>query len=415
MKNISKFTSALLETATIMTVAIIFPYYTAGAILEQSETPRLVTIIDGKNIPGDFGNAAWETYQNTVTDWGDNKILAMYLMTNDTHLLIGIPGYIENNSLVVFLDVNKDTGSNAIPAGLSWPERVKGMAGMRFDDTFTPDKAVSVGINEGRTEGWVHLENIVDDSTLFLGTMTGINTDGCSVTNGGILVGATINDPPVDTSKGIEIALGYDSIGNNTRTVSVMAIIANLGGDWASNQALPPAGGNYNWVSGPAYNHNASLVPGYQFITIVLPPVRNNDESPHIATNALVFPAAGSVMHKNQTTNVLWNPLGITDDNDGNDLTISKISILESGGLSEISIVATNILNNTGTVKIFVPDDLSYSEKYYMQFEVVNSSSLTNNRIFYDNSFTVIPEPNFCLLQELFILILVCRVNKNKM
>lgn len=125
-------------------------------------------VIDGNNITGDFANASWKTYQDTFTDWGDNKIQALYVMPNDTHLLFGIPGYVDNNSVVVLLDVNPETGSNAIPAGLTQPERVKGMAGMRFDQSFTPDQAVSLGINGGRTEGWPHLENIVGDSTRYL-------------------------------------------------------------------------------------------------------------------------------------------------------------------------------------------------------------------------------------------------------
>ncbi len=232
-------------------------------------------VIDGNNITGDFANASWVYYQDNFSAWGENKIQAIYVMTNDTHLLIGIPGYVNNNSIVVLMDVNPDTGSNAIPAGLTQPERVKGMAGMRFDDAFAPDQAVSLGVNDGRTQGYPHLENIVGNATRYLGLMTGLELNGGVVTNGETIVGALMITPPdtvTDAFEGIEVALSYEDINNTTPTVGVMVVLANMGGDWANNQTLPPTGGDTNyWISSPSADHNASLIPGDQYFTIILP------------------------------------------------------------------------------------------------------------------------------------------------
>jgi hypothetical protein len=266
-------------------------------------------IIDGDNITGDFANATWVTYQNTFTDWGDNKIQSMYLMTNDTHLLIGVPGYVDNNCIVVFLDVDPSTGTNVIPSGLTQPERVKGMAGMTLDTEFSLDKAVSLGVSGGRTDGWPHFENIVLDTTLYLGSMSGLNTGGAVVTNGDFIVGGTMIVPPdtvTDAYEGVEIAIGYNDIGNNTPTVRVMTIVANLGGDWAANQTLPGTdGATSNWVSSESSQHNAALVPGDQFLTIVLPTAQTATVFTTSATKdkGLGFAVSSMVEFKSSATN----------------------------------------------------------------------------------------------------------------
>ena len=48
---------------------------------------------------------------------------------------------------------------------------------------------------------------------------------------------------------------------------------------------------------------------------------------PQISTNALVFPSANSVIFALSPTNIFWNAEKITDDIDGTNLTISKITL----------------------------------------------------------------------------------------
>ncbi len=244
-------------------------------------TAQAITI-DGQNITGDFANATWSTFQNVADDWGgNNHVMAMYVETNDTHLMIGLPGYVNNNSIVIFIDGNDGTGANVIPAGLTGPERVKGMAGMTFDTAFTPDRAVSLGVNDGGSVAWPHQENIVGNSTAYMGELANPRTTGGVVSNGNTILAAYMPLPlsleETNTAPdGIELALAFEDIGNNSPTVRLMAIVANLGGDWANNQSLAPSGGDTNWQSSVSSAHNAANVPGLQYIEIMLPTADTN-------------------------------------------------------------------------------------------------------------------------------------------
>jgi len=52
-----------------------------------------------------------------------------------------------------------------------------------------------------------------------------------------------------------------------------------------------------------------------------------SESAPQIATNALVFPKANSIIFASTTTNIIWDVEGITDDIDGTNLTITKIDL----------------------------------------------------------------------------------------
>lgn len=238
--------------------------------------------IDGKNITGDFANASWATYQNVASDWGaGSEIMAMYVMTNGTHLLVGVPCYLANSDgrcLVLFIDGNPATGSNVL-SGITACERTKNMNGMSFDPGFTPDRAVSLGVNGGASagsEGYPHLESIVGNQTEYQGLMTDLTGAGAALATNGRSFGAFIPGPwPLDMTNtadtGIEFAIPYTDLLNSSPTVNLMAISANLGGDWAPNQTLAPSGGNSNWASSVSSAHHADLVPGLQYISVIIP------------------------------------------------------------------------------------------------------------------------------------------------
>ncbi len=115
---------------------------------------------------------------------------------------------------------------------------------------------------------------------------------------------------------------------------------------------------------------------------------------PQIATNALIFPSAGATILAPFPTNIIWNFEKITDFIDGTNVTITKISVHISETTNEVSIVTNNIENLLGEIPWFVPENLIGSDtNYVLKFEVVDSSLLTNSRIFWDNKFTIIPEP----------------------
>ena len=98
-------------------------------------------------------------------------------------------------------DTDPSTGSNAIPAGLTQPERVKGMAAMKFDTVFTPDKAISLGINSGRTEVSIFdpFQLIVNERFGEAGDVIAFNDNNTAAT-------------PADATTGFECYLDYDTI-----------------------------------------------------------------------------------------------------------------------------------------------------------------------------------------------------------
>ncbi len=250
------------------------------SILLFSSSAFAITI-DGQNITGDFANATWKVYQDVADDWGgDDNIVAMYIETNDTHLLVGIPGIVNDNAVGLLLDLNADTGSNVMPSGLTMPDSIcAGMAGMSFDTDFTPDLAVALRTADKSSDdsAWPALENINADIRTYLGTLPDIREFGSTVTNGDTIVGALMGfvsflGETNTFSEGLELAISYDDMNNNSPTVRVMSLVCNNGGDWANNQTLPPTNGDTNnWVSSPSVDHHAELVPGNQYITIVFP------------------------------------------------------------------------------------------------------------------------------------------------
>ena len=242
-------------------------------------------VFDGMNITGDFANAAWKTYQDVDGDWGtDDAIVAMYINTNETHLLIGVAGIVNDNALGILIDGNPGTGSNVMPSGLTMPDSIcAGMAGMSFDTNFTPDMALVLRTPDqaSNSNGWPAIENIVADSRTWLGLLNDIRSFGSVVTNGNTIFSAFMElDPFLSEtntfSDGVELAISYADLNNSSPTVRVMAVITGNDGSWANNQTLPTSGGNSNWVSNASTNHHANLVPGNQYLTIILPTFDTN-------------------------------------------------------------------------------------------------------------------------------------------
>ena len=84
--------------------------------------------------------------------------------------------------------------------------------------------------------------------------------------------------------------------------------------------------------------------------------------------------------------------------------TITKIDLHYADTTNFILEVTNNIANTLGEIEWYVPPGTWSGEtNYVLKFEVVNSSSLTNSGIFWDNKFTIVPEP--CYL--LFIILLI--------
>ncbi len=135
------------------------------------------------------------------------------------------------------------------------------------------------------------------------------------------------------------------------------------------------------------------------------------ESEPHIATNALIFPFknsppvlggvleewggenSGAVLLAPFPTNIIWDTEKITDDLDGTNLTITKITVHLAETTNEVATVTNDVSNLLGEISWLVPENLIAGDtNYVIKFEVVDSSSLTNSRIFWDNEFTIVPE-----------------------
>ena len=113
---------------------------------------------------------------------------------------------------------------------------------------------------------------------------------------------------------------------------------------------------------------------------------------PQIAADALLIPAAGSEFLESSFTSIVWRVSGITDDFDGTNVTITEITVLSADTTSKVATIVRDIQNILGQTDWYVPSSLP-DANYYLRFEVVDSCSFTNSRIFFDNPFIIVPEP----------------------
>ena len=113
-------------------------------------------------------------------------------------------------------------------------------------------------------------------------------------------------------------------------------------------------------------------------------------------------------------TNIIWDIEKITDDIDDTNLIISKISVYLAETTNEVGIITNDVSNLLGEIPWLVPENLIGNEtNYVLRFEVANSLSLTNSRIFWYNKFTVVPEPGFYLIFMIYQLLFIILKREN--
>ena len=119
---------------------------------------------------------------------------------------------------------------------------------------------------------------------------------------------------------------------------------------------------------------------------------------PQIATNALIFPAKNSIIFASTSTNIIWDAERITDDVDGTNLNITLITLHYADTTNFILEITNNIANVPGKIEMNIPDgNWDGLTNYVLKFEVVDSLSLTNSSILWDNVFAIVPEPCYLL------------------
>lgn len=256
-------------------------------------------VIDGRNIPTDFGApAATQRFQTGFGDdvsgdqFGSGSEMDQLFVTNDAQFLyIGITGNLENNgnSAMIFIDVDGPlSGANTLvtsdfgipipglPRYLSGNAGEQGLSDLTFDAGFAADFVV--GWSGGSPVGsqtrnyylvnWTELDP-ADGGVNHTNTIAGMITSGNPTASGpngtlgsflstgstGILAaidnanvdgvedgfppGLAANDP-AGASTGIEIAIPLTLLGVSAGdSVCVMSVVSSPNG-FLSNQMLPP-------------------------------------------------------------------------------------------------------------------------------------------------------------------------------
>lgn len=131
---------------------------------------------------------------------------------------------------------------------------------------------------------------------------------------------------------------------------------------------------------------------------------------PQIASNALIFPLPGAVLSAPMPTNIIWWVNGITDDEDGTNVSISCISVHVSNTLAQVAVVTNTIDNLAGVCGWQVPESLAGGgTTYVVRFEVTDSSGLTNSMVFNGNAFTIVPEGVSAIMASLALVSVTLR------
>lgn len=304
------------------------------------------------------------------------------------------------------------TNNIAVAGMLSWSNSLNGSHGTTgpfIPGTFAAWSIAVIPLDVGNNIITVSSSNFWNDTS----------TDTIIITRGGIGTGT----PQLAVTSDV-ISVVYSVTAVSVSGTNNMHVAGNI--DWAHTEAA--TSGIVNRTSGSnAWSAAVTVLEGNNTVSVrgtnalgiaaqdsvVIIRQSVTEAAPQIATNALVFPGQDSVLSVIAPTNITWLVEGITDDIDGTNLTITMISVHVSNTLVEVSRVTNDIANTAGSLSWIIPPNLvPVQSTLVIRFEVVDSTTLTNSRIFYDNPFTVIPEPgsvifNFILVS--FMIYLRCK------
>ena len=118
-----------------------------------------------------------------------------------------------------------------------------------------------------------------------------------------------------------------------------------------------------------------------------------NDRPPAIATTSLVFPPTnGCLLALDAVTNILWRSSRIYDTLDGMNVFVTRISVCDTTTLAEVELIATNLPNLSGSC-VWMTTGLVENATYVLRIAAMDQAGNTTNRVFFDNSFSIVPEP----------------------
>lgn len=169
------------------------------------------------------------------------------------------------------------------------------------------------------------------------------------------------------------------------------------------------------------WNKTVSLAQGTNELTVVafgtsgervtqtVTYIRHDTGSPSVGKEALLFPYPGAELVLDEQIQVKWIRPRITDVADGNNCTITRMSVVTAEDGQEVELIGENIPNSG--LKTWTPSSIPAvpDEEYLIRFEVSDTSGNTTNRFFTRNTFTAIPEPGFAIITAIIIILALKR------
>ncbi|MCA9757150.1 MAG: alpha-glucosidase C-terminal domain-containing protein [Candidatus Eisenbacteria bacterium] len=258
--------------------------------VELVPPPPPVSLVDGVDIPADFGTEALLTTQDSGTSFGDDtsELDQLYLRSQHDSLFIGLTGNLEQDGTGLVLCFDTEVGgqnildlSNIDPP----PSGPRELTGLRFDNGFAPDLLYFV--NSFGSTFWVDrfsLRTSGGADRVYRGSGTvnlpsgflggGNNSAGMQIAfNDTNTLGVTESDPsPASTAtSGFELYLPYDELGLSGTETAFVGISAFLvrGNGSVGNQWLPGVG---TGVGELGFSPDMTQVPGDQYLFVTLDP-----------------------------------------------------------------------------------------------------------------------------------------------
>lgn len=115
---------------------------------------------------------------------------------------------------------------------------------------------------------------------------------------------------------------------------------------------------------------------------------------PIIGADALAFPTAFSELQSEISTVIVWRTASVTDAVDGVHCTMSRIAIVRSNDAAQVALVGTNLPNTSGMISWTPAAELQDIDALYaVMLEAQDAAGNIAARTFWEQPFTVVPEP----------------------
>lgn len=291
------------------------------------------------DVPAQFSGPLATAVQDTHSDRSEKDTLAaLRVFTNDNNQLhISVSGSLGTDSaFVLFLDTDAAEGSTTLPLRGGCNGIIREMAGMTFDDGFTPDHAFIIKPRTGANadEAWLDYSSIKDNNNIYLGSIDGFANGAGVFSNGywqvglfnALSAGNITGSDAQNFAFGTEIVADYDTWNIYTTNLKIQAVICSHYGTEICNQSLPGTAGSTNASTRSSSSMDYTIIPGNQYlgvgvdtgVSITYPPRWNNTpDQQAVAGSVASFSVSGYDPEGEALTVASSDPTHFTDVGSG--------------------------------------------------------------------------------------------------